>query len=88
MRLYFTYAELKGELSSGKGWIGKIHVGRIQLFRSFVQRLTESLEMHNFPLPEKADHIVHIRIVGKPEDADTFKNAVDDGIEVVTKLVF
>ena len=40
----------------------------IQLLPKQLNRFTKPLEVNNLPLPEEFDHIVHIRIVRKPQD--------------------
>ena len=50
---------------------GRIHiidVLLVQLFPEQLYSLSKTLEMHDFPLPQKLDHIVHIGIIRKPED--------------------
>ena len=49
----------------------RIHIVYIFLIQFFPQELDsfpEPLEVDNFPLPQEFDHIVHIRIIGKPQN--------------------
>ena len=50
---------------------GRVHavdVPLIQLPAQKVYGLAEPLEMDDLPLPEELDHVIHIRIIGKPQD--------------------
>ena len=51
-----------------KGRIHKVHILLVQLLPQQLHRLTEALEVNNFPFPQELDHVVHIRIVGKPQN--------------------
>ena len=55
-------------LSDIQCWIHKVHILLIQLFPQQLYRLAEALEVYHLALPEELDHIVHIRIVGKPKN--------------------
>lgn len=50
------------------GGVHEIHVFLIQLFPQKLDGLAEPLEMHDLPLPEEFDYVIHIRIVGQPQD--------------------
>lgn len=45
-----------------------IYVFLIQPFPKKLAGLTETLEMNDLPLPQELDHVVHIRVVGQPEN--------------------
>ena len=51
-----------------KGRIHKVHIFLIQLLAQQLHGLTKALEMHHLTLPEELDHIVHIRVIRKPQD--------------------
>ena len=55
-------------LSDIKSRVHEIHILLIQLFPQQLYRLTEALEVDHLPLPEELDHVIHIRIVGEPEN--------------------
>ena len=49
----------------------RVHIVNILLVQLVPQQFTglsKSLEMHNLPFPEELDHVIHIRIIGKPQD--------------------
>ena len=46
--------------------IHEVYVFLIQLFPQQLHCFAKSLEVDNFPFPKELDHIVDIRIVGKP----------------------
>ena len=50
------------------GRIHGIHILLVQLLPQELNRFPEPLEMNDLPFPQELDHIVHIRIVGKPQD--------------------
>ena len=45
-----------------------VHVFLIQLFPQKLNRLTKPLEVNDLPFPQEFDHIIHIRIIAKPQD--------------------
>ena len=50
---------------------GRVHAVDIALIEFPPQQLdglTKPLEVHDLPLPEKLDHIIHIRVVREPQD--------------------
>ena len=55
-------------LSDVKGRIHIVHILLIQLSAQQLHGLSEPLEMHNLPFPKEFDHIVHIRIIGQPQN--------------------
>ena len=59
------YQEIVLHIHSG---VHEIYVFLIQFFPQQLDGFTEPLEMHNFPFPQEFDDIVHIRVVGKPEN--------------------
>ena len=49
----------------------RVHIVYILFVQFFPQQFNgfaETLEMHDFPLPQELDHIVHIRIIGEPQN--------------------
>ena len=48
--------------------IHKVYVLLIQLLPQQLHRLTEALEVDHFPFPKESDHIIHIRIIRKPQN--------------------
>ena len=55
-------------LSDIKCGVHKVHVLLVQFFPQQLHSFTEPLEVDNFPFPQELNNIVHIRIVGKPQD--------------------
>ena len=55
-------------MSGINGGIHKIDILLVELFAQQLDRLAEALEMHDLALTEEADDVVHIRVVGKPQD--------------------
>ena len=52
-----------------KSRVGVIHVFLIQVFPHHLHRAAKTLEMHNFPFPQKANHIGDIGIIfGQPQN--------------------
>lgn len=51
-----------------KGGVGEVHIFLIHPLLGQRDGLTEALEVDNFPLPQEADHIVHVRVVGQAEN--------------------
>lgn len=45
-----------------------VHIFLIQLFPQQLHSFAKPLEMNNLPFPKELDHIIHIRIVAKPQD--------------------
>lgn len=45
-----------------------IHIFLVQLLSQQFDSFPEPLEMNNFPLPEEFDDVVHVRIIGKPQN--------------------
>ena len=45
-----------------------VHIFLIQLLSQQLHRLAEALEVDDLPFPQEFDHIVHVRIVRKPQD--------------------
>ena len=50
------------------GGVHAVHILLVQLLPKLFNGLAETLEMDNLPLPQEPDHIVDVRIVGKPQD--------------------
>lgn len=48
--------------------IHTINITLIQLFTEQLDCLAKALEVNNFPLTQEFDYIIHIRIIGKPEN--------------------
>ena len=55
-------------LSDIKCGVHKVHVLLVQFFPQQLHSFAEPLEVDNFPFPQELNNIVHIRIVGKPQD--------------------
>ena len=51
-----------------KGRVHEVHILLIQLLPQQLHRLTEALEVDHFPFPKESDHIIHIRIIRKPQN--------------------
>ena len=51
-----------------KGGIGKIDVLGVHLVLAQPQTLAEALEVDDLTLPEEADDVVHVGVVGQPEN--------------------
>ena len=51
-----------------KSWIHMVDIFLIQFLPEQLYRLAETLEMNDLPFPEEFDHIVHIRVIGKPQN--------------------
>ena len=45
-----------------------VHIFLVQLLTQQFHRLAKSLEMDDLPFSEEFNHIVHIRIIGEPEN--------------------
>ena len=50
------------------GRIHPVYIPLIQLLSQQLYRLTEALEVNDFPLPQEFDHIIYIWIVRQPKD--------------------
>ena len=50
------------------GRIHPVYIALIQLFPQQLHGFAESLEVDDLPLTQEFDHIVHIRIIGQPQD--------------------
>ena len=51
-----------------KGRVGGVNIALVQLFPEQLGSLPEALEVDDLPLPQELDHIVHIRVIGQPQD--------------------
>ena len=51
-----------------KGGIGKVNIFAVQTLAHFLDGLSETLEVDNFPLTQEADHITYIRIIAETKD--------------------
>ena len=51
-----------------EGGVGKIDVFRVHLLLAQPQTLAEALEVDDLPLPQEADHVVHIRVITETQD--------------------
>ena len=51
-----------------KSRISEVDVFGVHLFLAKPQTLAKPLEVYDFPLPQKADDIVYVRIVGKTQN--------------------
>ena len=50
------------------GWIHGVNVALVQFLPKQLHCFTKSLEVNDLPFPQEFDHIVHVRIVRKPQD--------------------
>ena len=48
--------------------IHKVNIFLIQLFPQKLNCFAKALEMNDFPFPEELNHIIHIRIIRKPQN--------------------
>ena len=51
-----------------KGRVGGVDIALIQFFPEQLGRFSEALEVDDFPFPQELDHVVHIRVIGQPQD--------------------
>ena len=51
-----------------KGGIDSVKVFAVHLFHSKAQSFAKALEVHHFPLTQKANDIVHIRVVRQAQN--------------------
>ena len=51
-----------------KSRVHEIYILLVQLLPEQLYRLAEALEVDNLPLPKELDHIIHIRVIGKPQN--------------------
>lgn len=51
-----------------KGRVHEVHIFLIQLLPEQLDSLTEALEVNHLTLPEEFDHVVHIRVIGQPQN--------------------
>ena len=66
----------------------KCDVALVPIGGKFTMAPKEAAGLVNAIKPAAAIPTHYGSIVGKPEDADTFRDLVDPGIEVITKLSF
>ena len=60
-----------GQRRSGggvEGGVGEVDVFGVHFFLAQAQAFAEALEVNDLPLPQKADDVVHVRVVGQAED--------------------
>ena len=70
LRALFSYGSLR-VLGSGpfvEGGVGEIDVFGVHLVLAQPQTFAEALEVDDLPLPEEADDVVHVRVIGQAED--------------------
>ena len=48
--------------------VGEIDILAVHLFLAQPQTLAEALEVDDLPLPQEADHVVHIRVITETQD--------------------
>ena len=48
--------------------VAEVDVGGVHLFLAQADAFTEPLEVNDLPLPQEADYVVYIRVVGQPEN--------------------
>lgn len=51
-----------------KSRVGEIDIFGVHFLLAQADTLTEPLEVDDLPLPQEADHVVYIRVVGQAED--------------------
>ena len=51
-----------------EGGVGEIDVPGVHLLLAQPQTFAEALEVDDLPLPQEADYVVYIRVVGQPEN--------------------
>lgn len=51
-----------------EGGVGEVDVFGVHFLLAQAQALAETLEVDDLPLPQKADDVVHVRVVGQAED--------------------
>ena len=51
-----------------KRGVGEVDIFLVHALLRQAQSLAEALEVDNLPLPQEADHVIHIRIVGQAEN--------------------
>lgn len=51
-----------------EGRVGSVDIALVQLFPEQLGSLAEALEVDDLPLPQELDHVVHIRVIGQPQD--------------------
>ena len=51
-----------------EGRVGGVNIALVQLFPEQLGSLPEALEVDDLPLPQELDHVVHIRVIGQPQD--------------------
>ena len=60
-----------GQRRSGggvEGGVGEVDVFGVHFLLAQAQAFSEALEVNDLPLPQKADDVVHVRVVGQAED--------------------
>lgn len=60
-----------GQRRSGgsvEGGVGEVDVFGVHFLLAQAQAFSETLEVNDLPLPQKADDVVHVRVVGQTED--------------------
>ena len=60
-----------GQRRSGggvEGGVGEVDVFGVHFLLAQAQAFAEALEVNDLPLPQKADDVVHVRVVGQAED--------------------
>ena len=55
-------------LSQIDGGVHGVDIALVQLPAQELDGLAEAMEVDDLPLPQEFDHIVHIRVIGKPQD--------------------
>ena len=51
-----------------KGRVGEVHILLVHFLSSKAESFSESLEVDNLPGSQELNNIVHIRVIGKPQD--------------------
>ena len=64
----FLTANVVSGLNFIKGRICQIYVPSVHFFLAQSQTFAEPLEMDNLSLPQEANHIIYIRVIGQSED--------------------
>lgn len=65
----YTYAaKCAGFVLQINRGVHAVHIALIEPFPQKLDGFAKSLEVHDLPLPQELDHIVHIRIVTEPKN--------------------
>lgn len=51
-----------------EGWVGEINIFLVHAFLCQGNRFAEALEVDDFPLPQEADDVVYVWVIGQAEN--------------------